>query len=83
MVGQMRDTDDPLCPSPDSRIIWSSRGSQILLLGERSPCWGFLLFGALEFFTNAPQCKNANIANFVLAVPLEIDYTNRVYNLEI
>ena len=27
----------------------------------------------LEFFTNSPQCKNANIANFVLAVPLGID----------
>ena len=28
----------------------------------------------LEFFTNSPQYRNANIANFVLAVPLGIDY---------
>ena len=25
----------------------------------------------LEFFRNKPQHKNANIANFILAVPLE------------
>ena len=29
--------------------------------------------GLLEFFTNSPQYKNANIANFILAVALGID----------
>ena len=36
----------------------------------------------IEFFTNSLQHKNANIANFVLAVPLERNWTNDVYNLE-
>ena len=27
----------------------------------------------IEFFTNSPQCKNANIAKFVLAVPFKIN----------
>ena len=27
------------------------------------------LRGVLEFFTNSPQYKNANVANFVLGVP--------------
>ena len=34
------------------------------------------------FFTNSPQNKNANIANFVLAMSLEINWTNEVCNLE-
>ena len=38
---------------------------------------------SLEFFANSLQCKNANLASFVSAMPLEIDYTNWVYNLEI
>ena len=37
---------------------------------------------SLEFFTNAPQYKNANIAIFVLAVPFKIKKTNIVWNLE-
>ena len=37
----------------------------------------------LEFFTNASRYKNANIANFILAVPLENNNINEVYNLEI
>ena len=32
----------------------------------------------LGFFTNFPQYKNANIANFILAVPLEMNKTNKV-----
>ena len=36
----------------------------------------------IEFFTNSPQCINANIANFISVVPLEIEYMDRVYNLE-
>ena len=31
----------------------------------------------------SPQYKNANIAKFILAVPLERNWTNEVYNLEI
>ena len=42
-----------------------------------------LLVVTIVFFTNSTQYKNGNIANFVLAVPLEIDYNNRVYNLKI
>ena len=30
-----------------------------------------------EFFTISPQCKNANIANFVLGVPLEMNFEIR------
>ena len=39
--------------------------------------------GALEFFTNSPQYKNVNIANFVLALSLKIKYSHRTCNLEI
>ena len=38
-------------------------------------------FTAIEFFTNSPLYKSANIANFVLAVLLEIDEAYDVYNL--
>ena len=34
------------------------------------------------FFANSPQYKNANIANFVLSVPLEMNWTNEVWNFE-
>ena len=37
---------------------------------------------ALEFFTNSPQYKNANIANFVLVMPLDINYASEVYDIE-
>ena len=36
----------------------------------------------VRFFTNSPQYKNANIANIVLAVSLERNWTNEVGNLE-
>ena len=36
----------------------------------------------IEIFTNSPLHKNANIANFVLAVPFKINKTNEVCNLE-
>ena len=36
----------------------------------------------VRFFTNFPQYKNANIANFVLAVSLERNWTIEVCNLE-
>ena len=38
---------------------------------------------AIEVFTNSPQYKNANIANFVLAVPLEMNKNNEVCNIQI
>ena len=31
---------------------------------------------SIEFFTNSPQYKNANIDNFVLALPLKINWFN-------
>ena len=46
-----------------------------LRIGEYNP-------GALGFFTNSSQYKNANVASFVLAVPLETTWTNEVCNLE-
>ena len=38
---------------------------------------------ALEFSTNSPQYKLANIANFVLAMPLQMNQSVEVCNLEI
>ena len=35
-----------------------------------------------EIFTNAAQYKDANVANFVLALPLEKNRTKEVYNFE-
>ena len=32
-----------------------------------------ILNQTIEFFTNSPQHKNANIANFVLVVPFKIN----------
>ena len=37
----------------------------------------------IEVFTNSSQYKNANIANFVLAVPLECNWTNKVCSIKI
>ena len=37
----------------------------------------------LEVFTNCTQYKNVNIARLVLAMPLEMNKTNEVCNLEI
>ena len=36
----------------------------------------------LEVFTGSPQYKNANIANFVSAVPLKMTYTTDVWDIE-
>ena len=36
----------------------------------------------MKFFTISPQYKNANIAKFVLAVPLKVKKTNKVWSLE-
>ena len=36
----------------------------------------------IEFFLNSPQYKNANVANLVLAIPLQVDWANEVYNFE-
>ena len=36
-----------------------------------------------EFFTNAPQYKNTDIANFVSAVPSVNTWTKKVYNFKI
>ena len=35
-----------------------------------------------EFFTNSPQKKNVNIANFILALLLKINKPNELCNLE-
>ena len=45
--------------------------------------WTFKEQRLLGVFTKFPQYKNANIANFILAVPLEMNGTNEVYNLQI
>ena len=36
-------------------------------------------YPALGFLTNSPQHKNGNVVNFVLAMPLERNQTNKVY----
>ena len=36
----------------------------------------------LEVLTDSPQYKNANIANFVLAVPLEMNKKSEVCNIQ-
>ena len=36
----------------------------------------------IRVFTNFPQYKNTNIANLVLAVPLEKNWANEVCNIE-
>ena len=36
----------------------------------------------VEFFRNKPQQKNANIANFVLVMPLENNCSNGEYNFK-
>ena len=41
------------------------------------------LIHSTEFFTNSPEHKNANIANFILAVLFNINKSNEVCNLEI
>ena len=46
-------------------------------------CVLFNVYGQIEVFTNSLQYKNANIANFISAVPLEIKKINDVSNLEI
>ena len=38
--------------------------------------------GSVGFFTNSPQYKNVNFAKLVLTLPLEMNETNEVYNLE-
>ena len=45
-----------------------------------SPLYVRLVF---EVFTNSSQHKNDNIANFVLALPLEMNKTDEVFNFEI
>ena len=37
---------------------------------------------SMEVFTNFPQYKKANIANFILAVPLEMNETEEVFITE-
>ena len=39
-------------------------------------------FGTIGVFTNSPQYKDANITNFVLALPVDRNWTNAVCNLE-
>ena len=36
----------------------------------------------LGFFTNPPQNENANIVNFISAMPLESNWTNEICNLQ-
>ena len=59
-------------------------GLQFILRRQVDQSETVRLRSTLEFFTNLPQYKNGNIANFVLIVPLDINYqlsTNEVYNI--
>ena len=40
-----------------------------------------LYYHKIEVFTNSLQYKNANIANFILAVPFRMSLTNEICNL--
>ena len=66
---------DKLCESLMTDSIW--RGLYIRISPQDNS-----VGVAIEFFTNSPQYKNANIANLVLDVPLGIDHAIEVYNLE-
>ena len=63
---------------------YENSGGDDVISGEDD---GYEQFGSLgiliRFFTKSPPYKNANIANFVLAVPLEMNETSEVCNLEI
>ena len=41
-----------------------------------------ILIRAVGLSTNSPLHENAKIVNFVLAVPLERNSTNEIYNLQ-
>ena len=56
--------------------------SDPLLLHSTSPKQRRDLLTTLGVFTNSTQYRNANIANFVLALPLEGNWTNVVCNLK-
>ena len=60
------------CPSEP--FVWIIQSKYISLI--------LPIIIAIEFFTISPQCKNVNIANYVLAVPLKINYSYNMYNLE-
>ena len=40
-------------------------------------CSGPFAKSSIEVFTKYPQCKNANIANFDLSMPLEVNKTRQ------
>ena len=42
----------------------------------------YIMFMLLEVFTVSLQYKNANIVNFVLTVPLEMNKNNEFHNLQ-
>ena len=42
-----------------------------------------LFIWLIEFLTNSSQYKNANIANFILALPLEMELANEVFKPKI
>ena len=56
----------------------------ISILRSKNPVYvsqtHFIDMGTIEFFTNSPEYKNANIANFILAVPSERNWTNEDCN---
>ena len=81
----------PFSPSPDSSLSsWST--SSLDLLTSRQPHLDFFVphhpplphtpTPLIGVFTNSRQHKNDNIANFVLAMPLERNWTSKVYSLE-
>ena len=43
----------------------------------------FFQIAQIEFFAIALQYKNGNIANFILALPLQINWSNKACNVEI
>ena len=63
---------------------WTNHGAQFVM--EETPFADVSLrlcplSRQIEVFTNSLQHKNTNIANFVLAVPFEMNMTNEIWNL--
>ena len=49
---------------------------------KKDSTWRFQTVSSIEFFTISPQYKNANIANFVLALSLKLNQSNVAFDLK-
>ena len=64
-----------------TKTVFHTTGDEAML--NLSKLWKLCDELKIEFFTLSPQYKNANITNFILAVPLKVKKTNnKVSSLE-